>query len=126
MADDHHTPGLGTLLTRLAHTGYGLIQNRFELLTVEWQEERARMAELLVWTCGVLFLAMMALLLLTGTIIFLFPQELRIYIAAAFTVLYLAGAIVAWLVLRSLLRSRPFAESIDQAKKDRQWLESLR
>lgn len=126
MADDNHTPGLGTLLARLAHTGYGLVQNRFELLAVEWQEERARMAELLVWACGCLFLAMIGLLLLTVTIIFLFPEDLRIYAAAGFTVLYLAGAAVAWFVVRSLLRSRPFAESIDQARKDRAWLESLR
>ncbi len=126
MPADNQTPGLGILLTRLFRTGYGLVQNRLELLTVEWQEERARMAELLLWACGVLFLGSMGLLLLTATIIFLFQEELRIYVAAAFTLLYLAGAVAAWFVLRSLVKRRPFAESIDQAKKDRTWLESLR
>ncbi len=122
----HQAPGITTLLRRLAHTGLGAVQNRLELLGVEWQEERARMTELLFWTVGLLFLAMMGMLLLTATIIFLFPADYRIYVVAGFAALYLVGAVVVWFGLRSLLRREPFTASIEETRKDRAWLDSFK
>ncbi len=124
-ANNHSHPGIATLVGRVARTGWGALQNRLELFVVEWHEERARMARVFVWAVGVLFLAIMAALLVTGTIIFLFPEELRLYVAAGFAALYLAGAVVAAFGLRALLQREPFAETIDQVKKDRAWLDSL-
>jgi uncharacterized membrane protein YqjE len=45
------------------------------------------------------FLAVMGALLLTATIIFLFPDEFRIYAALGFALLYIigAGAAIVWL-----------------------------
>lgn len=127
MADDnHHAPGFTTLAGRLARTGLGALQNRAELFSLEWQEERARLTGLVVWSVGLLFLGILGILLLTATIIFLFREDLRIYVAAGFAVLYLVGAFVAWLTLRSLLRQEPFAETLDQVKKDGVWLDSLK
>ncbi len=122
---NHRPPGLASLVGRFARTGWGALENRVELFAVEWQEEQSRLTHLLLQAMGLVFLAIMAALLLTITIIFLFPPELRLYVTAGFTVLYLVGAIVAALSLRSLLRRQPFAESIDQVKKDRVWLHSL-
>src|SRR5438128_10547516 len=110
---DHQRPGITTLLGRLARTGLGAVQNRLELFAIEWQEERVRLTELLIWGMALLFLAIMGTLLLTATIIFLFPEELRIYAAGAFTLLYLIGSVVACFGLRSLLKHAPFAEPID-------------
>ena len=127
MAEDtHRPPGLLRLVQRLAFTGVGALRNRGELLAVEWQEERARLTQVMLTAAGFGFLAMMGVLLLTATIIFLFPEEERIYVTAGFTVLYLLGAVAAWLSLRALLQREPFAESLDQIQKDRIWLESLR
>lgn len=122
---NHQPPGFATLTRRLALTGLGALRNRSELLTVEWQEERARLTELLVMVVGFVFLGMMGVMLLTATILFLFPEEKRIYVAAGFAVLYLLGTILAWFGLKSLLKHEPFAETLDQVKKDRVWLESL-
>lgn len=123
--DNKQPPGIATLVGKLMRTAVGAFQNRFELLTLEWQEERARLAELLLWLVGVLFLGMMAALLLTATIIFLFPEEQRVYVAAGFTVLYAAGAVGAWFGVRSLLKREPFSESVEQTKRDRTWLKSF-
>ncbi len=123
--EDNGAPGIATLVGRLARTAVGAVQNRFELLSVEWQEERARLAGLLLWLIALLFLGMMTALLLTATIIFLFPEEQRIYAAGAFTVLYAAGALGAWFGVRSLLKREPFSESVEQAKRDRVWLKSF-
>lgn len=123
--DTQGAPGIGRLVGRLVRTTLGAVQNRFELLTLEWQEERARLADLLVWLVGLLFLIMMGALLLTATIIFLFPEHLRVYVAAGFAVLYLAGAAGAWLGVKSVIGREPFSESVEQARRDEKWLKSF-
>ncbi len=124
-AQTQGVPGLATLVSRVVRTGIGALQNRFELLTLEWQEERARLTDLLVWLVGLLFLAMMGALLLTATIIFLFPEGLRVYVAGGFTVLYFAGAFGAWMAVRSIIRREPFSESVEQTRRDQAWLKSF-
>jgi uncharacterized membrane protein YqjE len=122
---DKQPPGITTLVSRLARTGLGAFENRLELFALEWQEERARLTELAIWGMALLFLGNLGILLLTGTIIFLFPEDLRMYVAGAFTVIYLVGAVLVWIGLKSLLKHEAFSESIGQVKKDREWLDSL-
>lgn len=125
-ANNDHVPGLIAQIRKFGRTGLGALQSRGELLSVEWREENARLSEILVWAFGLAFLAMAGLLLLTVTIILLVPSELRIYAFAGFTALYLAGALAAWLNVKSLLKHEPFAESLTQVRKDSVWLESLK
>ena len=127
MADNNnHFPGFITQLRKVGRTALGALQNRGELLAVEWQEENARLMEIAVWSLGLAFLAMAGLLLVTATIILLFPSELRIYAFAGFAVLYLIGALIAWLNVKALLKHEPFGESLSQVRKDSVWLESLK
>lgn len=121
-----HSPGFTTLVGRLARTGLGALRNRLELLALEWTEERLRMMNVMAWAIGFVLAGVLAVLLFTATIIFLFREELRIYVVAAFTVFYGLGALVAWVRLRGFLKQEPFAHTIDQANKDRAWLESLK
>src|SRR5215831_14687328 len=109
---NHKPPGWSTLLRTLASTVLGTLENRGELLSVEWQEERLRMAELLVRGVAFLFMAMMVVMLLTATIIFLFPEGARLYAAAGFILLYLLGAVVAGFGLRSVILEQPFVETL--------------
>ena len=127
MADANHSPpGFITLVSRLVRTGVGAVQNRLELFAVECQQERARLADVMLLAVAVVFLGILAVLLFTITFILLFPPELRIYATAGFGVLYLLAAIAACFSLRAQLKRAPFADTIDQAKKDRAWLESLK
>ena len=123
---DQHPTGLLTAAARLARTGMGAVQNRIELFALEWEEERVRMMETIIWAAALVLLGTLAVILFTVTIIFLFPQELRIYAVVGFAVLYLAGAVAAGLGLRTVVRREPFPESAAQIKKDRAWLESLK
>jgi uncharacterized membrane protein YqjE len=124
-AQNNHLPGFTSLVGRVARTGLGVLRNRLELLAVEWEEERLRMMQLVGWAMALVFAGVLAALLFTATIIFLFRAELRPYVAAGFTILYAAAAVWAWFGLRKLLKRVPFAETINQAEKDREWLESL-
>lgn len=124
--NNHQPPDFATLARKAVRTGFGALGNRGELFAVEWQEEKARMVELLVWAVGFLFAGIMAITLLTAIIIFLFPEDQRIYVAGGFTVLYLLGALAAASTIRSLLKHESFAESIEQVRKDRVCFESLK
>jgi uncharacterized membrane protein YqjE len=128
MSDNNHAPGFLDVGRRLLRTGFGALQNRAELFSVELQEEKSRLLEVLFWSLVSLFLAVVGIVTLTGTIIFLFREDLRIYAAAGFGFLYLIGAIAALFGVKSLLTngSVPFSETLDQLRKDRECLDSLK
>jgi len=120
------SPKLGGLINGLARTGVGALKNRGELLSIELQEEKGHLMEMLVWTISLLFLGIMGALLLTATVVLLFPPEWRIYVIGGFTILYFIGAAVAFSTVRGLLKHEPFPESLSQLKKDAQCLDSLK
>ena len=123
----HEAPGLSELINKVARTGLGALQNRGELFSVEWQEEKARLTEAVVWAVIAVLLGVLGVGALTAFLILLFPSGFRIYALGGFAVLYLVGAIVAWNSLRtSLTKHEPFAESIAQVRKDAECLDSLK
>ncbi len=121
--DNHQPPGLGRLASRLGRTAFGALRNRAELLAVEWQQEKARLIELLFCALGLIFMAEMAMLFVTATLMLLFPREYWVYLAAGFALLYLAGACVLFFTLKSMLQREPFPESLSQLRKDRSLLD---
>ncbi len=123
--NDHQAPGLLALARKLAATGLGALRSRGELLAVEWQIERARLAQALVMAVICVVLSLMALGVVTAIVILLCPEGARLYVAGAFAVLYLAGAVAACLRLTKLLKEQPLAESLNQLKKDRECLTSF-
>jgi uncharacterized membrane protein YqjE len=125
-ADNHHSSSLTGLLGRIGRLALGGLQNRVELLAVEWQEERLLFAKLLLRALALLFLGIMGAMLITGTIILLVPESSRVWVTALLALLYLCGAAGAWLGLKSALKHEPFGASIDQVKRDRLWVESLK
>jgi uncharacterized membrane protein YqjE len=120
-----HFPGFIAQFRKIGQTALGALQNRGELLAVEWQEAKIRTTEIVFWAVAAAILAMSGLLLLTATIILLIPADLRIYAFAGFAILYFIGAVVAFFNVKALLKHEPFAESISQVRKDSVWLESL-
>ena len=124
--NNHGQSSLATLVGRIGRLALGGIQNRVELLAVEWQEERLRFANLLFRALAFLFLGIMGMLLITATIIFVVPPNARVYVTGGLAVLYLCGAAFSWFALNSAMKQEPFSASVDQVRKDRVWLESLK
>jgi uncharacterized membrane protein YqjE len=124
MGFNNHSPRLLHSLRRLADTGLAAVQNRVELFAVEFREEESKAAGILIWGLTAVLFGVLTVVLLTGTIILLFEPESRVYVAGGFCLLYFLGAIAAMVGLRSKLknRSEPFSETINQMKKDREWL----
>ena len=124
--NDYQLPTLGRLARRTAATVIGALQNRAELFVVEFEEENDRVLKMVLFGVGALFLLGMAILLLTGTIIFLVPEQYRVYAAGGFSALYLIGGIAAALTVKSLVKKAPFAESLKQLKKDSEILDAFK
>ena len=77
-----------------------------------------------MWVMALLCFALMTFLLLSVTIILIFPDNLRVYAAGGLALVYLAGGIWSLLRLRTRLKNRPipFSSTIEEIKKDREWL----
>jgi uncharacterized membrane protein YqjE len=123
---DYQLPTLGRLARRTASTIVGALQNRAELFVVEFEEENDRVLKMVMFGVGALFFLGMGMLLLTGTIIFLVPEQYRVYAAGAFTLLYLGGGGVAAMTVKKLVKKAPFAESLKQLKKDAEILDTFK
>jgi uncharacterized membrane protein YqjE len=126
MIAEDEIPTLGRLARRTAATFLGALQNRAELLAVEFEEEHDRMLKLVLFGISALFFAMLSILLVTATIIFLVPEAYRVYAALGFAVLYLLAAVAAIFAVKGLLKKKPFAESLDQFKKDAELLDAFK
>ena len=129
MAASNSTPSsLLSLAKKIGATALMSAQNRGELLLVELREEQTRLIELLIWVAAVGFLGVMFVLTLTAAVIYLFPEPRRVYAAMGFSAFYLLGTVLALLNLKAILKSAkaPFPDSLDEIRKDRAWLESLK
>lgn len=111
-------------LRRAGDSLLGLIQTRFELFTVELQEEKLRAVKLLVWLGIALALGVAGLLLGLGALA-LFLWQVAGYagvVGLALAALAAAAGIV-WAIRRQLRSGPlPFHQTIAEFKKDRQWL----
>jgi len=123
---ERQLPTLGRLARRTLATFVGAVENRAELFTVEFEEENDRLLKMVIYAMSAVFLGMMGLLLVTGTIIFLVAEPYRVYAAIVFSVLYLGGAVAAVLTVKSLLKKAPFTESLNQLKKDSELLDAFK
>jgi len=123
-------PGSSTGLINQAKgilaTCLSAIHNRGELFLLELEEEKTRVLELFIWAMAVGFLGLMFLISVTVLVIFSFPPEYRLWALGAFCALYLVGAIIALFNVKALIKSgdNMFAGSLNEMKKDQEWLES--
>jgi uncharacterized membrane protein YqjE len=113
--------GLFASLAKLLATAIGIAQTRLELLTTELQEEVHRVAEIMVYAVIALLAAGVGLFLLALVVIFAFWDTHRIVASIAVTSAVFLIAVVAALVLRAKIRTKPamLNATIAELKKDR-------
>lgn len=118
--------GLFASLKRLLEYGLGAFQNRIELFAVELQEEKNWVVTALLWTAGMVFFGLLALIFLTVAVVMFCPEDSRPYVLLGFGAAYLVLALWTVAGLRKLIRQKqlPFADSIAELKKDAEWLKS--
>ena len=99
-------------------------ENRFELLMVEVQEERARLLRAILLALGVAAFGLLAGVALTGAIVVLLWELSRVAALLVLTSLYGATAVLLYRRLTLLLRDwQNLPATLDQLRKDRACLE---
>ena len=120
----HEPVGLLARGQRILRILFDLAQNRLELFLVELQEQRVQLFEalLLAAVCGVC--GLLALVLLTFTLVVVFWENHRVLVLVLLTLGYAVGAGISFWCLRNRLQRWPaFAATLDQLKKDRACIE---
>ena len=112
--------GLFASLRQLATTALSTLQVRLELFSVELQEEKTSLIEIFLWTAAVIFSCLLAIVMVTVTVVWLSPETARPYILVGFCSIYLFLALFTIVKLsRSLkIRPPPFSGTISELKKD--------
>ena len=118
---------IGELLKSLANlvaTFVAIAHTRVELITTELQEEMHRIAEIMVWSLVALLAAGIGLGLTALVIIFVFWDTHRVAASLAVTGTFFGIAVLAALILRAKLRSKPhlLAGTLAELAKDREQL----
>jgi uncharacterized membrane protein YqjE len=108
---------------RFCETLLAIVHNRLELAAIELQEEKSRIVATLIWAALLIFFAFMTFVAVMITAILLFWDN-RVAVAGGFAAFFLIGALVAFFCMKNKLKNPPvpFAETIAQLKKDRDWL----
>lgn len=116
-----HSPGLLASLQRLLATLLELLQTRVEIVATEFEEERVRIQELVVFGVLTLFFFCVGLTLATLFVVALYWDTHRLTVLAGVTLLYLGlgGFTGVFLYRRLKSRSRLFSTTLSELEKDR-------
>ncbi|HSS70777.1 MAG TPA: phage holin family protein [Casimicrobiaceae bacterium] len=129
MADSgKHRPagGISGALSQLAGSLVALVHTRFELLTLEFEEERERAKDLVVFTVIATVFFSFALIVLSVLVVFLFWDTHPVGALVGVALVYLAIGGGALVVLLRSRDTRPFAATIAELEKDVQSLRGRR
>lgn len=102
-----HTEGLLESLRNLAKTFVSLVQTRIEIFANEFDEERTRLARIVVLAVVAAFCLGLALVLLVLLIVVVFWDTNRLLAIGVIAGLFALGALAALVELRSAVRQRP-------------------
>lgn len=120
----HAGGGILATLTRMLKTLRDLVENRVELFVVEWKEERLRLFGTLLLAAVGVVCALMALVMVTLTLVVVFWDTHRVLVVVLLTAVYAVTSVTAFAAVRSRLRKwQPFSATLDQIKKDRECFE---
>lgn len=115
------SPGFIESLAGLGDNLLGTLQERIELISVELQEEKYRLVQLIIWISATVFAGGMALTFATLTMVYLFWDTARIAVLAGFTGLYGGALFFVVVALRRVFthQPKPFEATIESLTEDR-------
>jgi uncharacterized membrane protein YqjE len=101
-------------------TWVAVLKTRVEIISVEIEEQREWIEQLILLAVAALFCLSLGLILLTLFFVVLFWETGRLWVLGGFAVLYLGGGGLLWLLLRQKLRAKPklFSATAAELGKD--------
>ena len=116
--------GLMESLKRMAGTLLAIFQTRLELLSIEVEEERLNIKQMLLYGSIALLFFGLATILLTTFVVVVFWDSYRLQVLASFIVLYFVVGLLAWNALHRVAnkKSQLFSASLAALADDRDQL----
>ena len=102
-----HTEGLLESLRGLAKTFVALVQTRLEIFASEFDEERTRLARIVVLAVVAAFCLGLAVVLLVLLVVVIFWDSNRLLAIGVIAGLFALGALAALVKLRAAVKQRP-------------------
>lgn len=121
MAPDPEPPpsSLVASLRRALRTLLALAFSRVELLAVEWEEERRRLAVTLLLVLAAGSFGLLGLFMVNVTLLVICPIEHRGWLAGGLTLIHLAMTVaILWWIKHRLRSWQPFAGTLGELRKD--------
>ena len=120
-----HTESLLESLRGLSKTFIALVQTRIELFASEVDEERTRLARIVVLAMIAAFCLGLALVLLVLLVVVVFWDTNRLLAIGVIAGVFMIGALAALVSLRKAIRQRPrfLSATLAELRKDEKELE---
>jgi len=117
--------GVLASVRRIFDSVLALLHSRLELAGIELEEEKLRQFGLLLRTAILVVLGMLTLMTATATVVVIFwDQSPELTLGLVTAVYAVATGAVGWGLRRRLKTDpSPFADTLAEFKKDREWLE---
>lgn len=127
MPDDEPTvneSGITGSIKHLLESISEFLTTKLDLIGVEVQEEKRRVLELLVLAAAVLLFGVLSLTVLTFTIVVLLWDTHRIAALMSLSLTYLSicAILAARLKRKTCLTTKIFDTTVEELKKDREWV----
>ena len=115
------SPGFMDTLRALGDALLASAHDRVELISVELQEEKFRLIRMLIWISAAIFAGVMALTLVSITVVYLFWESARLAALGGLTALYTVAFLVLVITFRRYVarQPRPFAATLQELAADR-------
>ena len=97
-----------------------VIKTRVEIVSVEIEEQREWLEQLVLLAVAALFCLSLGVILLTLFIVVLFWEKYQLVVLGLFTLLYLGGGVALFLMLKQKMKNKPrlFASTAAELGKD--------
>jgi uncharacterized membrane protein YqjE len=117
------TGGISGSIRRILESATGFLTTKVELLSIELQEEKRRVLEILILASFAILFAILALIVVSFTIVVIFWEH-RFEVLIGMSALYLIVSIFLFLRLQAKAKigAKIFQTTVDELKKDSEWL----
>lgn len=117
--------GIIDSVKRVGESALALLHNRLQLFSVELQEEKYRVLQAVLWLSAGVILVFLGLAMGVGTVAMLVYGQWGVPGLAGLTILLLAVGAIVLAVMWNRVKSRgtPFSGTLQELKKDTEWLQ---
>jgi uncharacterized membrane protein YqjE len=115
-------PGILGSIRTLADGLLASAQDRIGLISVELQEEKFRLIQIIFWISAVFFSGVMAITFVSLTLVYLFWESARLAVLAGLAVAYTAALVALIVAFRRYLARQPglLAATLQELEEDRE------